>query len=142
MKRIILITILLFSVISANAQIESVVGKWQTVDDKTGEARSIVQIFKATNGKYYGKVIELYKDKTAVCSKCEGANKNKPVVGMMVINDMVIEDNVMRGTIIDPESGKIYYATLSLEAKDKLKVRGSLDKKGFLGRTQYWQRSK
>ena len=131
----------LFSLL-ANAQIETVVGKWQTIDDKTGEVKSLVQIFKATNGKYYGKVIELYRDANAVCSKCEGENHNKPVVGMMVVNNMVIDGDVMRGTILDPASGKVYYATLSLEDPDKLKVRGSLDKKGLIGRTQYWKRQK
>ena len=131
----------LFSLLT-NAQIETVVGKWQTIDDKTGEVKSLVQIFKATNGKYYGKVIELYRDANAVCTKCEGENHNKPVVGMMVVNNMVIDGDVMRGTILDPASGKVYYATLSLEDPDKLKVRGSLDKKGLIGRTQYWKRQK
>ena len=142
MKRILLTAIVLLSSLLANAQVETIAGKWQTMDDKTGELKSLVQIFKATNGKYYGKVLELYKDKDAVCSKCEGENHNKPIVGMMVVRDMVIDGDVMRGTILDPASGKVYYATLSLEGSSKLKVRGSLDKKGFIGRTQYWKRSK
>mgnify|MGYP006192089521 CR=1 FL=1 len=39
----------------------------------------------------------------------------------------------------DPKNGKLYKCALSLESKDKLKVRGYI---GFslLGRTQYWHR--
>ena len=43
------------------------------------------------------------------------------------------------GEILDPKNGKLYKCTISLESKDKLKVRGYI---GFslLGRTQYWHR--
>ena len=42
--------------ISGFSQIDKIVGKWKTIDDEDGSAKSIVHIFKATNGKYYGKV--------------------------------------------------------------------------------------
>ncbi|WP_159075516.1 DUF2147 domain-containing protein, partial [Mycobacterium tuberculosis] len=45
----------LFSVLSF-AQIE---GKWKTIDDETKQAKSIVEIFKKSDGKYYGKVSQL-----------------------------------------------------------------------------------
>ena len=45
----------LFSVMSF-AQIE---GKWKTIDDETKQAKSIVEIYKKSDGKYYGKVSQL-----------------------------------------------------------------------------------
>ena len=35
----------------------SILGEWITVDDKTGEKKSVVSIYQAENGKYYGKII-------------------------------------------------------------------------------------
>ncbi len=46
---------LFFSVLSY-AQIE---GKWKTIDDETGKPKSIVEIFKKSDGKYYGKIVQL-----------------------------------------------------------------------------------
>ena len=40
------------------AQIE---GKWKTIDDETGKPKSIVEIFKKKDGKYYGKINELLR---------------------------------------------------------------------------------
>ena len=46
------------------------------------------------------------------------------------------------GTILDPESGKVYKCLLSLEdGGDKLKVRGFIGL-SLLGRTQYWLRDR
>jgi uncharacterized protein (DUF2147 family) len=53
------------------------------------------------------------------------------------------EGTLTDGTILDPKTGKIYNCNISLEKDiDKLKVRGSIDKGGFIGRTQIWQRVK
>ncbi|MGN0191790.1 MAG: DUF2147 domain-containing protein, partial [Candidatus Cryptobacteroides sp.] len=45
------------------------------------------------------------------------------------------------GTIYDPGNGKTYNCSMKLEG-DVLKVRGSLDKRGLLGRTMDWFREK
>lgn len=45
------------------------------------------------------------------------------------------------GNIYDPANGKTYYCTMKVEG-NTLKVRGSLDKRGFLGRTMDWFRVK
>ena len=41
------------------------------------------------------------------------------------------------GKVLDPESGKFYYGKIYLDG-GKLVLRGSLDKRGFLGRNQTW----
>ena len=82
-----LFLLIAFSV-SGFSQIDKIVGKWKTIDDEDGKAKSIVLIFKATNGKYYGKIEKLFKNPDALCTECEGANKNKPTLGLMVVNAM------------------------------------------------------
>ena len=59
---------------------------------------------------------------------------------MTVLNNMVEKDGTLTGgTIIDPANGKVYKCNVSLDANTgKLKVRGSLDKRGVIGRTQHW----
>ncbi|HOS15780.1 MAG TPA: DUF2147 domain-containing protein [Bacteroidales bacterium] len=129
---------------SGFSQIDKIVGKWKTIDDEDGSAKSIVYIYKATNGKYYGKIEKLFKDPEAKCTKCEGANYNKPITGMIIINGMELKANeLINGTILDPNNGKVYYCSISYDAASKnLKVRGSLDKKGWIGRSQTWIKEK
>ncbi|MGI9525503.1 MAG: DUF2147 domain-containing protein [Weeksellaceae bacterium] len=122
---------------------QSAVGTWKTVDDETGEAKSYIQVYEK-GGELYGKVIEILTDKKdAVCSSCKGKNKNKKIVGMVVLEGVEKdgENKWDDGKILDPNNGKIYDVSLELVEKNKLKVRGYI---GFsmLGRTQYWYRVK
>ena len=138
-KTLFSVFVLMFLAVSASAQVDKIVGKWKTIDDKDGSEKSIVNIFKASNGKYYGKVEKLFKEPNKKCTECEGENKDKPVLGMTVLNNMVEKDGTLTGgTIIDPANGKVYKCNVSLDANTgKLKVRGSLDKRGVIGRTQH-----
>ena len=139
-KTLFSVFVLMFLAVSASAQVDKIFGKWKTIDDKDGSEKSIVNIFKASNGKYYGKVEKLFKEPNKKCTECEGENKDKPVLGMTVLNNMVEKDGTLTGgTIIDPANGKVYKCNVSLDANTgKLKVRGSLDKRGVIGRTQHW----
>lgn len=141
MKKI-LVSVLMLSILafSASANVDKIVGKWKTIDDKDGSEKSVVSIYKSSNGKYYGKIERLLKQPNAVCDKCEGANKDKPIAGMTILNNMLEKNGTLTdGTILDPKNGKVYHCTISFDAKTgKLKVRGSLDKKRVIGRTQTW----
>jgi uncharacterized protein (DUF2147 family) len=133
------ILFLAFFSISMNSQ--SIVGKWKTIDDATGEAKSIVEVF-SKSGKIYAKVVEILDpaNKNSVCKKCSGEDKNKPILGLTIIKGLSKDGSEYNsGEILDPNNGKSYKCALSLESKDKLKVRGYI---GFslLGRTQYWHR--
>ncbi len=131
---------------AANAQVEKVLGDWATVDDKTGNSYSIVHIYKATNGKYYGRIDKMLIPGTEnlVCTACEGKYKDAPLVGLVFIQDMEWKDNCLTGgRLLDPESGKFYYGKISYsEQTGKLELRGSLDKLGWFGRSQFWKRAK
>ena len=145
MKKILFTFALLIALsMSGFAQVNKIVGKWKTIDDKDGSVKSIVFVFKATNGKYYGKIEKLFKEPEKLCTECEGSNKNQPVLGMMIINNMVEKDfSLTGGTILDPKNGKVYKCNISLEKETgNLSVRGSLDKFGLIGRSQTWLREK
>ena len=131
---------LLFIVLSAQAQISSILGDWKTVDDKTGEKRSVVTIYKGSDGLYYGKISKMlmYTDLDLKCDQCKDEDHNKPIVGLVIIRGMKAENGeLVGGKVLDPESGKFYYGKIYLK-NGKLVLRGSLDKRGFLGRNQEW----
>jgi uncharacterized protein (DUF2147 family) len=134
----------LLSSSSVGAQVSAILGEWKTVDDKTGEIRSSVRIYQdSTDSLYYGKIEKMYKYADAVCEKCEGENKNKPILGLIIIAGMKVDGKSLKGgTVLDPENGKKYYASISIDEKSgKLVLRGSLDKRGLFGRNQYWIRN-
>lgn len=143
MKKFYFMMILCAMSVAASAQVSEILGNWKTIDDKTGEPRSIVNIYKANDGKYYGKITELIgQPADEICVPCEGEDHNKPVVGLVIIRQMEEKDGMLvNGKVLDPESGNIYYAKISLK-EGRLVLRGSLDKRGFLGRNQTWIRVK
>ena len=125
-----------------NAQLSNILGDWTTVDDNTGEKRSIVTIYKGSNGLYYGKISKMlmYTDMDLKCDQCKGEDHNAPIEGLVIIRGMKAENGeLVGGKVLDPESGKFYYGKIYLK-DGKLVLRGSLDKRGFLGRNQTWIR--
>ena len=142
LKAVLLCTMLSASM-TAFPQVNQLLGNWKTVDDKTGEVRSVVHIYKATDGLYYGKIAKLLMgDPDVLCTPCVGADHNQPVEGLIIIRGMKYDkeaNQLVGGRVLDPESGKFYYG--KIYAKDgKLVLRGSLDRHGFLGRNQTWIR--
>ena len=139
MKRNFFLVIAMFFAATTFAQ-TPILGEWITVDDNSGEHKSVVRIYQADNGKYYGDIIELFGDPNAVCVECEGADHNHPIVGLTIIRDMqLVGEELKNGKVLDPDNGKLYYAKVYLK-DGKLVLRGSLDKAGLLGRSQTWLR--
>ena len=132
----------LFFLIALNltAKAQSITGQWETYDDKTKEKKALIEIYK-TNNTYSAKIIKNFVgEHDAICDECKGDKKNKPIKGLIIIEDLKKNDSEYNGgTILDPESGEIYSCHLKLVNSNKLKVRGFL---GFslFGRTQYWRR--
>jgi uncharacterized protein (DUF2147 family) len=113
----------------------TVLGQWKTIDDETGDAKSIVKIYEV-DGKYYGRVDRLLQNPGGLCTECEGEDHNKPIEGMVVMWGMNAdgEEEYSGGKIFDPQKNKTYRC--SMWVKDgKLKVRGYL---GPFYRTQTW----
>lgn len=126
MKKFVLSIAMLFCSMCLFAQ-SQFVGQWTTIDDKTKEPAGVVNIYQGEDGLYYGKLIDTY-----------GPDKSK--IGTMIVKGMKYEDGKLTGgKVYDPESGNTYYCTIKYNATDKaLNLRGSIDKRGLLGRTQTW----
>lgn len=123
-------------------QTHGILGKWKTIDDATGKALSVVEIFES-KGRVYGKVVEIFNQKNQKrCENCMGDDKNKPILGLIVIKGLTREgDGYGNGKILDPKQGKLYKCNISLEGRDRLKVRGFIGI-SLIGRTQIWERVK
>lgn len=126
--------------LSFTTKAQTISGKWETFDDKTKEKKALIEIYK-TDNNYSAKIIKSFVgEKNAICEECEGDKKNKPIIGLVIIEDVKKNDNEYNGgTILDPESGEVYSCNLKLVSNNKLKVRGYLGLSLF-GRTQYWIR--
>ena len=127
----------------ANIQ-ESPVGLWKTIDDVTGQPKSILEITDEA-GQLSGRVVKIYQDgdQNKLCTACEGSRHNQRILGMMIMNGLSATKNLNEwggGEILDPKSGKIYHCSMQLMDKGmKLKVRGYLGISLF-GRSQTWIR--
>ena len=126
----------------AHAHVKDILGEWKTIDDKTGERRAIVTIYKGSDRLYYGKISKMlmYTEMDLKCEACKDADHNAPIEGLVIIRGMHEKDGeLVGGKVLDPESGKFYYGKIYLK-NGRLVLRGSLDKRGFLGRNQEWER--
>lgn len=130
--------------LTTQAFAQSPLGKWKSVDDKTGDTKAVVNISEQ-NGRLVGVIESLYRkpdeDPHPVCDQCEGALKNQPIIGLRIIEGMVADgDGYSGGTIIDPATGKSYKCKITVEdGGAKLNVRGYVGTPMF-GRTQVWVR--
>lgn len=137
----------LFAVLFTSAffisQSQSIVGRWKTIDDETGKARSVVNIYER-NGKYYGKIESIItqpgEDPDPICDACDEDDPryNQKVIGMEIIKDMEFdrsENEYNEGTILDPENGSVYDCKLWVGDDGNLRVRGYVM---FFYRTQIW----
>lgn len=119
--------------------------QWQTIDDKTGEKKAVIQLTES-GGKVSGKIIKVLNKEKAdtLCTKCPGSLKNKPVEGLQILSGLKADGNNQwsDGKLVDPESGKTYSGKLTLSDNGQsLKLRGYVGTPVF-GRSQTWQRIK
>lgn len=142
MKKIVLLLWLL--VINAGMLIaNNITGKWKTIDDVTGEIKSLVEITEK-DGVLNGTIVKLFNEDinyNPVCEKCKGNLHDKEIIGMQIINGLKLKEGKWMGKkgIIDPENGKYYRVKLwvNKDNPDKLTVRACIL---FLYRTQTWLR--
>ena len=136
----------LLSAVSSFSFAEDITGLWQTIDDKTGAPKALVEIRKEVDNTYAGKVVKLtpragYTPKET-CVDCPAPYTNKPIIGLDVVTGLKSTDglNYTSGRILDPNTGKLYSMKAKLSSNGKrLHLRGYLGISA-LGRNQIWIR--
>ncbi|HEX8612932.1 MAG TPA: DUF2147 domain-containing protein [Telluria sp.] len=122
----------------------SPVGLWKNIDDVTGKPKALIRISE-NNGEIQGKLEKLFRaegtEQNPKCDKCEGVNKDQPILGMTFMSGLKKEgDEYTGGQILDPDNGKVYKSKLKVvDGGKKLNVRGYIGMPMF-GRSQVWVR--
>jgi len=142
MKRILLSLIALSCFATTWAQTPTPAGLWKTFNDSTGKPDGLVRI-EEIDGELIGTVVEVLSATAPnpICDLCEGALKDKPIIGMTILRGLRRDsDGYGGGTILDPDEGRTYRCTVMLlDGGRKLEVRGYVGLP-LLGRTQIWVR--
>ncbi len=110
------------------------------------EKTAKIQIYKATDGKFYGKVVWLKVPNIDGKPKTDNNNpdKNKvndPLLGLVLLKGFKKdgEKGYDDGTIYDPKNGKTYSCKITNKG-DLLDVRGYIGF-SFIGRTTVWTKA-
>ena len=126
----------------AAAFAQDVIGKWKLEDGS-----AIVEVYKEGN-VYNGKIVWLEKPTKADGTPTvddknpDKALRTRKLIGLDMLHGLKQDGGKYSGgKIYDPGNGKTYNCSMQVEG-DILKVRGSLDAKGLLGRTMDWFRVK
>lgn len=143
---LILTTAVLQAVAQTPSKADRIIGYYLTVDDETGKEKSQVQIFKATNGKYYGKIIWLAEPNKNGKAKVDEDNpdkamQNRPIIGLQLLKGFSFNEKTGEwdnGTIYNPTGGKTYNCFMKFDG-NKLKIRGFIGAAWMgLGKTATW----
>lgn len=141
MKRILISMIFMLAPLAA-ALAQDVVGKWKLAD-----GTAIVEVYQE-GSVFNGKVVWLQHPTEADGTPAlddknpDPKLRKRQILGLNMLSGLVKKGGEYSGgTIYDPGNGKTYNCSMKVEG-DLLKVRGSLDKKGLIGRTMDWHRVK
>jgi uncharacterized protein (DUF2147 family) len=120
----------------------SPVGLWAPLNARTGKPDGLIRIFER-NGLYYGRIepSSPTDDRSARCTRCTGARRNRPIIGLVIMRHLKLENGkYVGGAILDPNTGRTYGCSLRLvDGGRKLIMHGYLGLPLF-GRSQTWQR--
>ena len=131
---------------SSFADTDPLVGKWKTVDDRTGYSRADVLVKKNSDGTYTGTIVETRavpgRPKMEICDHCPGELKDKPFIGLpFIFGFKQNPDNpyeYLDGRVLDPISGKVYKGKAKVNSNGKhLTLRGYIGV-SVVGRSVTW----
>jgi uncharacterized protein (DUF2147 family) len=131
----------------AQSKADKILGYYLTFDDETGAEKSQVQVYKDSNGKYYGKIVWLKEPNKDGKPKVDDKNpdvklQKRAIMGLEMLKGFKYNesDNEWNdGSIYNPASGKTYNCYINFESATKVKIRGFIGASWMrLGKTAYW----
>jgi uncharacterized protein (DUF2147 family) len=146
-KSVLLLNLFIAFTFSAFAQSKAdrICGLYYATDPGNGEG-SQIQIYKAEDGTYEGKVVWMQYpnypngEPRRDVKNPDPEKRNQTNVGIVIIKGFTYnasKDEWQDGSVYNPGSGKTYRSYMKLESDDKLKVRGYLGV-SLLGKTVTW----
>ena len=136
---------------------QSPVGTWRTIDDETGQPKSVVRVTQNSDGTLTGTIVRLLPE-GRTCSDCvdrypnDGpvasmrgrALKNQNLQGLVILSGFQDRDGDGKwedGLAFNPADGKKYRGWLRVERDGRLRLTGGYKILGrIIGKTQYWER--
>lgn len=121
---------------------QDIIGKWKLEDGS-----AIVEVYRQGN-VFNGRIVWLETPTNADGTPVLDTNnpdkslQSRQLINLNMLSGLKADGKEYNGgTIYDPGNGKTYNCSMKVE-NGVLKVRGSLDKRGLLGRTMDWFRVK
>jgi uncharacterized protein (DUF2147 family) len=138
----ILFTFLWVFIFSGYSQENKVIGSWLNE-----EGTSHIRIFKATDGKYYGKITWLRDDpKKLDFNNPVESKRTVPLMDLVILKSFNYNSDDKQwvdGTIYDPKNGKTYDCYMWFEDNnDLLFIKGYVLGMRFIGRETQWRKVK
>ena len=126
---------------------DPLVGKWKTIDDRTGYSLADVIISKdEKNQKYSATIINVRNvpgaPKVEICTQCTGAEKNKSLVGLEILTGLTAitgtQNEFRLGQLLDPNNGQHYDARARLMSNGKHLIIHGKSGQSTVGRNITW----
>jgi len=135
--------LVLLCIVSGVAMAQDAIERVWYNQEKTAK----VQVFKATDGKYYGKIVWLKEPNNEEGkpkvdkNNPDKAKKSTPLMGLQLLKGFKKdgETGYGDGTIYDPKNGKTYSCKINRKG-ETLEVRGYVGI-SLLGRTTTWTKA-
>jgi uncharacterized protein (DUF2147 family) len=143
-KLFFLLAFLFFASCYLSAQADKIIGFWLTE-----KGTSQVEIYKGSDGKYYGKISWLEELMENGKPKVDSENpdpalQNRPILGLPLLQGFEYDKKDrewVNGSIYDPDNGKTYDCFMWFEGDESvLQIKGFVMGMRFLGRTTTWKR--
>ena len=129
-------------VTNAFAQKDKIEGLWYNQ-----EKSAKIEIYKAVDGKFWGKIVWLAEPNKNGKPKVDENNpkekfRSRPIINMPILSHFVKKnDNTYdNGEIYDPKNGKTYSSTITYRSANELGIRGYVGI-SLIGRTTTWTRA-
>jgi uncharacterized protein (DUF2147 family) len=140
-KRLLVLAGIILPLVVAMGQPDKITGLWLPA-----KGTSQVKIFKATDGKYYGRVDWIIPEKREELdvNNPDPKLREKKVLGMTILKGFTYNTDKKvweGGTVYDPDNGKTYDCYMWFDGPDNvMTLKGYVLGMRFLGRSENWKR--